>query len=393
MHAGINMPKVPVCRNCYHEHWAGNIVDAIEDMYPEWWRRSEMASKLCAGCGSLARYYIGTPDPFKFWLCKYCLENRYPQNIDKAIDMSEMYPKCQSCGNPATLAVHQGINLYKALVCQTCYRERWSPAIVESLDDLIPGRRKMTFDKVQDSGAREEFSTGSRRDTQTGKGRPDLIPPYPMERLAKHYENGANKYGDRNWEKGQPLMRYIASAKRHIIDIEKGMTDEDHFAAVIWNIMSFMHTQYMIERHVLPQELDNYTESVAQHRAAEEFEHLKAVGEEPRYKGIYDGLGLISESRREELDRVEGMFEIPATKTEGSEQFIPSDVRAEANQRELDKQVGIVVLGPNAKEEAERIIATYKRVWGIGLNHTYMECMESILKAEDLEILRKKSWK
>lgn len=233
-----------------------------------------------------------------------------------------LFPKCHHCDNPATLAVWGGMNEAKLPACQTCYRIHWPNNTAESLDDILPGRRKakMQFDSVQDSGAREEFSTGSRRDTQTGKGRPDLIPPYPMERLAKHYENGANKYGDRNWEKGQPLMRYIASAKRHITDIEKGMTDEDHFAAVIWNIMAFMHTQYMIEHFVLPQELDNYKEAVEQYRKAAEFEHLKAVGEELRYKGAYDGLGLISEKRQEELDRV-----IPATKTEGSEQFISSD--------------------------------------------------------------------
>jgi hypothetical protein len=53
---------------------------------------------------------------------------------------------------------------------------------------------------VKDSGKRQEFSTGARRDISTGKGRFDLLPPYAITRLAQHFENGSLKYGDRNWE-------------------------------------------------------------------------------------------------------------------------------------------------------------------------------------------------
>ena len=35
-----------------------------------------------------------------------------------------------------------------------------------------------------------------------GKGRCDLLPPNALLRLARHFENGSKKYGDRNWEKG-----------------------------------------------------------------------------------------------------------------------------------------------------------------------------------------------
>lgn len=63
------------------------------------------------------------------------------------------------------------------------------------------------FNEVKDSGKRQEFQTGSIRDTREGKGRYDLLPPHAIFRLAKHFENGAKKYGDRNWEKGQPLSR------------------------------------------------------------------------------------------------------------------------------------------------------------------------------------------
>lgn len=111
------------------------------------------------------------------------------------------------------------------------------------------------FDRVKDSGVREEFQTGSRRDTRQGKGRYDLISPVALRRLAQHYENGAVKYGDRNWERGQPLSRYLDSAIRHLQSFLEGHRDEDHLAAAAWNIFSIIHTDEMIRRALLPAEL------------------------------------------------------------------------------------------------------------------------------------------
>ena len=121
----------------------------------------------------------------------------------------------------------------------------------------------MKYDKVKDSGKRENFNTGSRRDTRKGKGRYDLISPIVMKRDAQHLENGAVKYGDRNWEKGQPLASYLDSAIRHLADFHEGLRDEDHLAAAAWNIFSIIHTEEMISRGLLPQELNdlpNYVE-------------------------------------------------------------------------------------------------------------------------------------
>lgn len=111
------------------------------------------------------------------------------------------------------------------------------------------------FNEVQDSGERQAFETGSVRDTREGKGRYDLLPPYPMFRLARHYENGAKKYGDRNWEKGQPVTRYYDSAMRHLFKYMEGSRDEDHLAAAAWNIIGIIHTEEMVRRGKLPKEL------------------------------------------------------------------------------------------------------------------------------------------
>lgn len=113
------------------------------------------------------------------------------------------------------------------------------------------------FDEVKDSGERQQWSTGSQRDAQEGKGRWDLIPFLPMERLAQHYENGAKKYDDDNWKKGQNLRQYVNSAMRHLFKMAEGWTDEDHAAAVMWNAAAFIWTKDAIDRGELPAELDD----------------------------------------------------------------------------------------------------------------------------------------
>lgn len=107
---------------------------------------------------------------------------------------------------------------------------------------------------LKDSGERRRFETGAVRDRAAGKGRYDLIPPQLKFRLARHYEAGALKYSDRNWEKGMPFDVYIDAAERHLTKYEAGWTDEDHLAAAIWNLAALM---FMEEKHP---ELDNLPE-------------------------------------------------------------------------------------------------------------------------------------
>lgn len=84
------------------------------------------------------------------------------------------------------------------------------------------------------------YPTGARRLPEDGRGRFDLLPPLALMRLARRYELGAAKYGERNWENGIPASRCISAALRHLMQYMAGETDEDHLAAVAWNVLAVM---------------------------------------------------------------------------------------------------------------------------------------------------------
>ena len=114
----------------------------------------------------------------------------------------------------------------------------------------------MTYE-IKDSGNRRAFETGSVRDMAEGKGRYDLIPPEAVRRLAVHYEKGAVKYGDRNWQKGQPIHVYADSMLRHAQKVLARFEDEDHLAAVMWNAAAIIYTREAIRNGDLPESLED----------------------------------------------------------------------------------------------------------------------------------------
>lgn len=99
---------------------------------------------------------------------------------------------------------------------------------------------------LKDSGQRLEFASGMVRDIDNTKPAFDLIIPegIPYEELmltrwAELLRKGAIKYSRRNWEKAdsdEELERAKASAFRHFMQWFAGETDEDHAAAVFFNI-------------------------------------------------------------------------------------------------------------------------------------------------------------
>jgi hypothetical protein len=110
---------------------------------------------------------------------------------------------------------------------------------------------------IADSGQRQSFVTGSQRDKRDGKGRYDLLPMFALEQLALHFEQGAKKYGERNWEKGQPLSRFVDSALRHIAKYMQGSRAENHIIAAAWNALCFVETRELITQGKLPKALDD----------------------------------------------------------------------------------------------------------------------------------------
>lgn len=140
--------------------------------------------------------------------------------------------------------------------------------------------------ELKDSGSRRKFESGAVRDVAEGKGRCDLLPLRVMGmvlgadmilcciddyirkgditdvisaiqmfseqrygsiynaflEVAKHYEDGANKYAERNWEQGIPLHCYIDSGVRHYFKFMRGDTDEPHDRAFLWNMLCAIWT-------------------------------------------------------------------------------------------------------------------------------------------------------
>jgi len=108
----------------------------------------------------------------------------------------------------------------------------------------------MSFE-VKDSGERKKFESGMQRDTNDNKVRWDLVFDGPMlERYAVHLTKGAVKYEPRNWMMAageEEMERFRESAIRHFMQWLKGDRDEDHAAAVFFNINGFEYTRAKVK--------------------------------------------------------------------------------------------------------------------------------------------------
>ena len=88
-----------------------------------------------------------------------------------------------------------------------------------------------------------QFETGAQRDNGDGKLRMSRVPQQELKRVMKRYLDGAEKYGENNWMKGMPLSVYYDCAHRHLEAWWRGENDEDHAAAVVWNMLCAMWTE------------------------------------------------------------------------------------------------------------------------------------------------------
>jgi hypothetical protein len=96
---------------------------------------------------------------------------------------------------------------------------------------------------------REDYDSGMRRDTEDGKPDYTLIRKGPLfKRWAEHMTKGAVKYGRHNWTlacSDEEYERFGRSAARHFEQWLAGERDEDHAAAVIFNLNA---AEYVRER-------------------------------------------------------------------------------------------------------------------------------------------------
>lgn len=194
------------------------------------------------------------------------------------------------------------------------------------------------YTSVKDSGKRENFSTGAVRDTAAGKGRYDLLPTYAIERLARHFENGAVKYGDENWRKGIPLRRFLDSALRHTFKYLEGYRDEDHASAAVWNLMALIETEEQIKRGRLPVSLNNlpnWLEAPIEPTPImdEVVDALPASPASPTfadYEGTYQhwqGHGWITEGMKAVKVRPSGVYRVFDDRCELFDTITPEDVK------------------------------------------------------------------
>lgn len=113
----------------------------------------------------------------------------------------------------------------------------------QDIDSVIPGSSYI----IHDSGKRQEFGGGMVRDIEEGKVDYTLITDGPMfDRWAVHLTKGAVKYSARNWMKAggiEEYERFRKSAFRHFRDWMRDKKDEDHAAAVFFNINGAEYVQ------------------------------------------------------------------------------------------------------------------------------------------------------
>ncbi|MFG3403723.1 dATP/dGTP diphosphohydrolase domain-containing protein [Streptomyces sp. NPDC048142] len=118
---------------------------------------------------------------------------------------------------------------------------------------------------TKDSGHRGELSSGMLRGPDTCRPQFDLLGSETVpfgEPLFTHcaalMERGVQKRISCNWEKADSvaqLERMKASAFRHFMQRLTGETDEDHAAAVVFNLLAAETTSYRIEQRVKNGEL------------------------------------------------------------------------------------------------------------------------------------------
>ena len=102
--------------------------------------------------------------------------------------------------------------------------------------------------------------TGGQKETRPA--RMDLLPWDQLWTVAELYAYGAQKYEDRNWERGYAYSLSIAAMLRHAAKFVQGENDDPesgcpHLASVVFHALALMRFVSLAELNELPLELDD----------------------------------------------------------------------------------------------------------------------------------------
>jgi hypothetical protein len=92
-------------------------------------------------------------------------------------------------------------------------------------------------------GITEKFGTGAIRSNTVESFRYDLVSPIGLREVARACAEGAEKYGDWNWEKGMPVHDLLNHATAHIFQFLAGDRSEPHLGHAAWNLLAAIHSQ------------------------------------------------------------------------------------------------------------------------------------------------------
>lgn len=119
------------------------------------------------------------------------------------------------------------------------------------------GAGVLTIKPVKATKERRKYDSGMSRNSDEGKPKLGLMIPkdIPYEhlwttQLGHLLRLGAEIHGPRNWEKAnskKEMEDFQESALRHLTQAIAGEEDENHLAAVLFNVIAWMTTKYKIE--------------------------------------------------------------------------------------------------------------------------------------------------
>lgn len=113
--------------------------------------------------------------------------------------------------------------------------------------------------------------------------------------LAIHFQKGAEKYGERNCEKGIPLWSFLDSGFRHTMQYLRGMTDEPHHISAIWN---FVMADWTMNNH--PEWCDEKKDNVNENTTIDEENDASNECENDDHKQKPKNVEDVSESKNNE---------------------------------------------------------------------------------------------